>query len=208
MKSTNNLPVESLRKSIDSASQKSKESIKTLMDVNSRQFEAAIETNKKTFDSISKMLYDKEMDPSIVSSFKGNFVKSMKLSEDAIDSIIDVHRKRIDISIDFASKFMELMKDEDLGTKKGNDKLVELIKENFDKSTHLSLENMEKMVAIYNNHLNLVLNFNKKFAETMSSQIGAMFKIQKKGFEPFFMFDMTNEWWKAMGDEKSKSLRY
>jgi hypothetical protein len=65
------------------------------------------------------------------------------------------------------------------------------------------MANMEKIVSIYNDHLNLVLNFNKKFAENMNSQITAMFKVQKKNIDPFFGLEMANEWWKTMNDEKA-----
>ena len=205
MKNTINKQAETLKKSIDSVSQSSKESIKTLIESNSKQFDSALETNKKTFDSISKMLYEKEMDPTIVSAFKSTFGKSIKMSEDVIDSIIDSHTTRIDLTIDFTTKFMELVKNEDLNTKEGVDKLVELVKENFDKSSELSMGNMEKIVNIYNDHLNLALNFNKKFGENINSQITSMFKLQKKNIDSFFAMDMVTEWWKNVSEEKSKA---
>jgi len=204
MKNTINKQAETLKKSIDNVSQNSKESIKTLIDSNSKQFDSALETNKKTFDSISKMLYEKEMDPSIVSAFKTTFGKGIKLSEDVIDSIIDSHTRRIDLSIDFTTKFMEIVKNEDLNSKEGIDKLVDLVKENFDRSTELSMNNMEKIVSVYNDHLNLALNFNKKFGENINSQIMSMFKLQKKNIDSFFAMDMVTEWWKNVGEEKSK----
>ncbi|HSY76887.1 MAG TPA: hypothetical protein VK890_08525 [Bacteroidia bacterium] len=205
MKNTINKQAETLKKSIDSVSQSSKESIKTLIESNSKQFDSALETNKKTFDSISKMLYEKEMDPTIVSAFKSTFGKGIKMSEDVIDSIIDSHTTRIDLTIDFTTKFMELVKNEDLNTKEGVDKLVELVKENFDKSSELSMGNMEKIVNIYNDHLNLALNFNKKFGENINSQITSMFKLQKKNIDSFFAMDMVTEWWKNVSEEKSKA---
>ncbi|MGP8215721.1 MAG: hypothetical protein ACLQQ4_09185 [Bacteroidia bacterium] len=204
MKNTINKQAETLKKSIDNVSQSSKESIKSLIDSNSKQFDSALETNKKTFDSISKMLYEKEMDPSIVSAFKTTFGKGIKLSEDVIDSIIDSHTRRIDLSIDFTTRFMEILKNEDLNSKEGVDKLVELVKENFDKSTELSMNNMEKIVSVYNDHLNLALNFNKKFGENINSQIVSMFKLQKKNIDSFFAMDMVTDWWKNVGEEKSK----
>ena len=205
MKNTINKQAETLKKSIDSVSQSSKESIKTLIESNSKQFDSALETNKKTFDSISKMLYEKEMDPTIVSAFKSTFGKSIKMSEDVIDSIIDSHTTRIDLTIDFTTKFMELVKTEDLNTKEGLDKLVDLVKENFDKSSELSMGNMEKIVAVYNDHLNLALNFNKKFADNINSQITSMFKLQKKNIDSFFAMDMVTDWWKNVSEEKSKA---
>ncbi|MGP8217247.1 MAG: hypothetical protein ACLQQ4_16890 [Bacteroidia bacterium] len=205
MKNTISKQAETLRKSIDNVSQNSKESIKTLIDSNSKQFDAALENNKKTFDSISKLLYEKELDPSLVGSFKTTFGKGIKLSEDVIDSIIDSHTKRIDLSIDFTSRFMDIIKNEDLNTKEGINKLVDLVKENFDKSTELSMNNMEKIVSVYNDHLNLALNFNKKFADNINSQIESMFKLQKKNINTFLANEMVTEWWKAITEEKVKA---
>jgi hypothetical protein len=204
MKNTINKQVESLKKNIDSASLKSKETIKTLVDTNSRQFDSAIDANSKTFNSISKMLYEKEMDPSIVSSFKSTFGKSIKLSEDTIDSIIDSHTRRMDLSTDFMTRFLEIIQNEDVTTKEGVEKLIELVKENFDKSVESSIQNMEKTVSLYNDHLNLALNFNKKFADNISSQINAMFSLQKKNMDSFFSGDMVSEWWKTESKEKVK----
>jgi hypothetical protein len=202
MRHTNNQQAEALKKSINNVSEKSKESIKTLIDVNSKQFESAVENNKKAFDSVSKMLYEKEMDPGIVSAFKTTFGRGIKLSEDAIDSIIDVQKTTIELNIDFATKFMDIIKSEDMNTKKGTEKLAALVKEHFDESTELALENMGKMVSIYNENLNLALNFNKKFADNMNSQLVSMFKIQKKNFDTFFGADMFTEWWKTGTNEK------
>ena len=83
--------------------------------------------------------------------------------------------------------------------------LMELVKENFDKSAELSMNNMEKIVNVYNDHLNLALNFNKKFADNINTQISSMFKLQKKNIDSFFSMDMVNEWWKNVGEEKSKA---
>ncbi|MGP8215527.1 MAG: hypothetical protein ACLQQ4_08190 [Bacteroidia bacterium] len=202
MKNTISKQSETLKKSIDTVSQNSKESIKSVIESTAKQFDSAIESNKKTFDSISKLLYEKEMDPSIVSSFKSNFGKSIKLSEDAIDSVIDSHTSRIELSIDFTTKFMDIIKNEDLSTAEGRDKLVTLVKENFEQSTELSMHNMEKIIAVYNDHLNHALNFNKKFADNINSQIISMFKLQKKSIDNFFDMDMITEWWKNVGGEK------
>ncbi len=204
MKSTINKQIKTLKKSIEDVSRNSKENIKSVIESNTKQFDSAVDTNKKAFDSISKMLYEKEMDPSIVSVFKSTFGKSIKMSEDVIDSIIDSYIQRMDLSIDFTSRFMEIVKNENLNTKEGIDKLVELVKESFDKSSGLSMSNMEKVVLVYNDHLHLALNFNKKFADNINSQITSMFKLQKKNMDSFFALDMVAEWWKNVGEEKAK----
>jgi hypothetical protein len=142
------------------------------------------------------------MDPSIVSSFKSLFSKSIKLSEDTIDSIIDSYTQRTDLSIDFTTSLMDALQNEDLSTKEGVEKVIDLVKENLEKSSELSMKNMEKIVSVYNNHLNLALNFNKKFADNINSQIEAMFKLQKENMDSFLSLDMVNEWWKTESKEK------
>jgi alanyl-tRNA synthetase len=199
MKTTINKQAETLKKRIDNVSKNSKDNIKSLIESNTKQFDAALETNKKTFNSISKMLYEKELDPSIVSAFKSSLGKEVKLSEEVIDSIIDSHTKGIDLNIDFTSRFMDILNNEDLQSEEGINKLVELVKENFSKTSELSMNYLEKIVSVYNQQLNLTLNFNKNFADTMNSQIASMFKLQKKSIDTFFATNMITEWWKNLG---------
>jgi hypothetical protein len=142
------------------------------------------------------MLYEKELDPSIINSIKNSLGKGTKLSEDAIDSIIDSHTRRLDLSIDFTTKFIEILNNEDLSSNEGLNKLVELVRDNFNQSTELSMNNLEKLVSVYNSHLNMALNFNKNFAETINSQIAAMFELQKKNLDTFFATNLLTEWWK------------
>jgi hypothetical protein len=205
MKHTNHKPTETLRKSLDGVSERSKESIKSLIETNSKQFNAVLETNKKTFDSLSKMLHDKELDPDILSTFKSSFGKSIKLSEEVTDAIIDSHTRRVNLSIDFANRFMELIKTEDLSTKEGTAKLIDLVKENLEESTALSAENMKKSIELYNEHLNFALNFNRKFADNMNGQVAAMFKLQKKYVDVFYGLDTITDWWKNHEEEKVKA---
>ncbi|NNM94007.1 MAG: hypothetical protein HKL88_00920, partial [Bacteroidia bacterium] len=68
--------------------------------------------------------------------------------------------------------------------------------DNFNQSPELSIHNLEKLVSVYNSHLNMALNFNKNFAETINSQIAAMFELQKKNLDTFFATNLLTEWWK------------
>ncbi len=201
MKNTVHKHAETLKKHVDGVAEKSRERMKHLVDANSKHFENAVKANAKNFDAVSKMLYEKELDPSIVSAFKNNFIKSLKLSEETIDSIIDSSKERVGLSIDFTTKFADAIKHEDLTTTEGVETLIEMLKENIDKSTELSLRNMEKVTSIYNDHLNLVLGFNKRFAETINSQVLSLFKMQKRTADKATS-DIANEWWKATHEEK------
>jgi hypothetical protein len=94
------------------------------------------------------------------------------------------------------------MKDEDINSKKGSEKLINLVKEHFDGATELSMRNMERIISSYNENLNLALNFNKKFAENINDQLVSLFKLQKKSFDTLFGHDIYPEWWKATANEK------
>lgn len=194
MKNSNGHHVESLKKSMENASEKSKESIKTLIDSSSKHFESAFEKNMKVFNTVSKTLTEKEMDPSIVNTLKSDFGRSIKLSDHFVDAIIDYQTKGIDLSIEFASEIMGILTGEDINTLKGVERMVDILHNNLEKSTELSIKNMEKMIALYNEHLNLALNFNKVFADNINSQLSILFKVQKKNMTDLFGLNMMNEW--------------
>ena len=205
MKSTNGKQTEILKKSMDNAFKNSKESIRSVIQSNTKQFDSAIEANKKTFESISKTLNEKEIDPSIVNSFKTAFGKSIKMSEDVIDSVIDSHSSRINDSIDFTTRFMEIISASDFNKKEGLSNLMELVMENLERSAALSMSNMQKIGTVYNEHLNLVVGFNKKFADRMNTQITAMYNAQPKSMGSFSALDMVTEWWKKDITEKAEA---
>ncbi|MGP8216571.1 MAG: hypothetical protein ACLQQ4_13475 [Bacteroidia bacterium] len=186
MKNTLNQQTEMLKKNMETVSQKSKESIKNLVDANTESFNSAFEANNKTFSSISKALYDNELDPAIARNIRSAYAKGLKLSEDTIDSIIDAHTKNLGLSVDFTTKFVDAIRQQDLGTDEGVENLLNLVQENLDKTTKLSFDNMQKFASVYNDHLNLALNFNKQFADIFSAQIDAMFNLQKKNLAPFY----------------------
>jgi len=208
MKNTINKQTETLRKSVDSVSHSSKETIKALVDSNTKQFDSVLDANKKTFDSISKLLHEKEVDPAFISIIKNTFNKSVKLSEDVIDTVIDSHCKRIDQSINFVARFMDVLKTEDMSSKEGMDKLLELAKENLESSTNLTMENIEKMIHAYSEHLNLALTFNRKFAENVQSYANSLIDNHAKNRENSFSFpyysDLAFDWWRKP-EEKEKT---
>ena len=95
--------------------------------------------------------------------------------------------------MEFTAKLLEIVKGEDLNTPEGVNKIVELAKENLDRSTELSINNLSKINTVYNEHLNLAVTFNKKFADTINSQVASVFKLQNKNIYPI---DTIADWWK------------
>jgi hypothetical protein len=193
MKTTTNKQTETLKSSIVNASRSSKESIRTLIQSNSLLFNAALEKSGKTFSSITKLLSENQLDPTFVSDYKGTLVKSLELSEGVVNSIIESHTKRVEQTVEFTAKLLEIVKGEDLNTAEGVNKIVELAKENLDRSTELSINNLGKINSVYNEHLNLAVAFNKKFADSINSQVASVFKLQNKNIYPI---DTIADWWK------------
>jgi len=193
MKTTTSKQTETLKSSIDNASRSSKESIRTLIQSNSLLFNSALEKSSKTFSNITKLLSENQLDPAFVSDYKGTLVKSLELSEGVVNSIIDSHTKRVEQTVEFTAKLLEIVKSEDLNTSEGVNKIVELAKENLDRSTELSINNLGKINTVYNEHLNLAVTFNKKFADTINSQVASVFKLQSKSIYPI---DTIADWWK------------
>ncbi|HTA81328.1 MAG TPA: hypothetical protein VK783_00210 [Bacteroidia bacterium] len=193
MKTTTSKQTETLKSSIDNASRSSKESIRTLIQSNSLLFNSALEKSSKTFSNITKLLSENQLDPAFVSDYKGTLVKSLELSEGVVNSIIDSHTKRVEQTVEFTAKLLEIVKSEDLNTSEGVNKIVELAKENLDRSTELSINNLGKINTVYNEHLNLAVAFNKKFADTINSQVASVFKLQSKSIYPI---DTIADWWK------------
>jgi len=194
---------EELKKNVDKVSHSSKETIKTLIDSNTKQFGLILDANKKTFESISKLLKEKSVDPALTNAITSTFSKSIKLSEETIDSVIDSHSKRIAQSINFVSRFTEILKSDDITSKEGVSKLLDLAKDNLETSTALTMENIEKMVQAYSEHLNLALAFNRKFAENIQTYVNSLVHNQKRSSDMFPYGDVAFDWWKK-AEEKEK----
>ncbi|HTA83494.1 MAG TPA: hypothetical protein VK783_11185 [Bacteroidia bacterium] len=192
---------ETLKKNINRVSQKSKDAIKNLFERDSKQLNSALKDNLKGFDSISKILCEKEIDPSIINPIKSFFIKSIVLHEYIADLVMNSHTQRINLFADFSTRITDAVKDDDLNSREGIERLFGMVNENLDKSTELSLQNMENIALLYNDHLNLVLNSNKKLAERIDSKIVSMYKLYGKDVEASILMDMVSNWWKNIGEE-------
>jgi len=185
----------SLKKKIGYVSNKLKDNTRNLVDVNSKQFNSAIEANSKTFNSINKILAEREIDPCIVGVVRSVFIKNIQLSESTMDSIIDSYNKRMELFVDFSNKFTDALKELDLNSREGIEVLMALIQDNLDKSTELSLQNMEQIAELYYSNLNIVLTYNRKFSAELNSQSEAKFFGNKKKIDSVILLERVSEWW-------------
>jgi len=187
MNATLNEKAEKIKSSIKGTAEKSKETIKEFIDTNKKYVGEAIDSNKKIVDSIKERFDQQEVDDSVTDTVKDTFGKSVELAEDALDSIINSYTRQIEMNVDFNTKLVDAIKE---SKTEYPEKVLELIRENFEASHKLTVDNTKEILDFYNKHTNLAVNFNQKFGENINSQMESLFNLQGKGLNKFA------EWWK------------
>jgi hypothetical protein len=200
MKNTINEKAERIKKTIHGSAEKSREAIREIIKSNSKHIDSALDSNKKIIDSFKTKFNHEHIDSSITDTVKKTFGKSIELSEDSIDSIINGYSKQMEFFVDFNTKLVEAIQEISIG---GNEKALELIHENFEKLRLLTINNTHEIIDSYNKHTNLALNFNKKFSDNVSTQIESFSKLRDNNIKMFSGW--TSEWWKE-GREKNATV--
>src|ERR1035437_8430965 len=191
MNDTLNIKSEKIKNSIKGTAEKSKETIREIIASNNKYIGNALDSNKKIVDSIKEKLDQQEIEDSVTDNLKSSFGKSVELAEDALDSIINSYTRQMEMNVDFNTKLVDAIKD---SGDKNNDKLLNLIHENFEASHQLTINNTKEILDFYNKHTNLAVNFNQKFGESINAQIESLFNIQSRGLNKFTSW--ASEWWK------------
>ncbi len=201
MKKSSNGQTQRLKENIETVSKKSKETIREIIDSSSKQFENALDVNKKFIDSLEKQVFNREfIDTSLVSEVKKAFGDSVELSEEAIDKIIDMQSAQLQSSIDFNAKLAETLKNLDASDGDGISELMNMIEKNMEESSKQSIKNSKMMAEIYNKHLNLALNFNERFSKNINNQVQILNRFQSRNTEIFS--DWATNWWKQSAKEE------
>ena len=196
MRTSVNDHADKLKQNIISVSDNSKETIRKMIGSASKDFENALDLNKELIESIEKQIYNGAYsNPSLISEVKKTFGNSVELSEEAIDYIIDIHNDQLQSNIDTNLELMDTIKNQDFEDKENRLELIKIIEKNFEKITKQLNENTKKITDMYNKHLNLSINFNKKFSENITSQLQMLNGFHNKNLE-----SMT-EWWKTAKEE-------
>lgn len=199
MNTKHNAKSENIKNNIKQTAEKSKETIREIIDTNSKFFDSALDTNKKVVESIKKKLNQQEIEDTLTSTVKDTFLKSVELSENAIDTIINSYQKQLEWNIDLNTKLIDAFNE---NYSKSPEKVLNLIYENFEKTRQLSIDNTKELVEFYNKHTNLAVNFNKKFGENISTQVEVLARIQNQGIGKFN--EWATDWWK----ENEKETKY
>ena len=194
---TLNEKAEEIKDTIKGTTEKSKETIREIISSSSKFIGEALDTNQKFVDSVKDKLNLQNMEDTITNDLKNTFGKSVELAEDTIDIIMNSYSKQMEMNVDINSKLVDAIKDTN-GYSPEN--VLNLIKNNFEASREMYINNTKEILAAYNKHTNLAVNFNKKFGESINTQIESIFDLQTRGFHKFS--ELTSEWWKQT--EKSE----
>ncbi|MBI2271256.1 MAG: hypothetical protein HYU69_13010 [Bacteroidetes bacterium] len=190
------------KENIEAVSQKSKETIREIIDSSSKQIESAFDANKKFVESLEKQFFNKEFaSTSLISETKKAFGNSIELSEDAIDTIIDIQSQQLQSCVDFNAKLADALRNLDVSDNEEIQSLIQLIEKRLEESSNQSIANTKKMTDIYNKHINLALNFNERFSKNLNNQVQILNHFQKKNAEIFS--DWATHWWKDAVKEEA-----
>jgi hypothetical protein len=198
MKNTLNEKAEKIKGIINGTAEKSKETIREMIESNTKYLGTALDSNKKLVDSIKKQLDEQAIDDSVTLSMKKTFGKSIELAEDTLDSIINSYTRQMELNVDFNTRLVDAIKE---SNGKNNDKVLQLIQDNFEQSRQLTIKNTQEILDFYNKHTNLALNFNEKFGENIHAQLNSLFSIQTKGLNKFT--EWASDWWKQNKKENA-----
>lgn len=194
MDSTLNSKAEKIKSKIKETAEKSKDAIRKFIDSNRKQVGVAIDSNKKIVDSINEKMGQELGSDKITDNVKDAFGKSVALTEDALDGIINSYTKQMEMNVDYSTQLIDTIKD---SKTENPEKVLDLIQKNFEDSHQMALNNTKEMLDFYSKHTNLAVNFNAKFGEVINSQIESLFKIHGRGVNR--LTDWASEWWKEEG---------
>ncbi|MFI5148297.1 MAG: hypothetical protein ACHQRM_01080 [Bacteroidia bacterium] len=172
----------SLKAKINGSADLNKETLRKLVETNHRLIQEAMESNKKLVDSIKEKLKEQSVSGTLAEPLKENFQKTISVSEDALDGIINSYSRQMKQNMDFNSQIIDAIQDvRTLDT----EKILELVKDNFEKSNQLTIQSTKDVMDCYRRHIALASKFNERFADSIRAQIDAMFNFQRmstKGF--------------------------
>lgn len=192
---------EKLKISMERATRKSKETIRNIVDSSSKQIESALDANKDFIESLENQFFTSDhLDGSLVSEVKRNFGNSVELSEETIDTILDIQSGQLKSTIEFNEKLAVAIRNLDGTDNEGTEELLGSIEEHIEESSNQSIENTKKMTDIYNKHVNLVVNFNDRFSKNVNNQLRMLNRFQSKNKERFN--DWAADWWRSTSKEE------
>jgi hypothetical protein len=206
MKNTITEKAEKIKTIVEESASKSREVMQDIISLNSRYLDQALDSNKAIVDKLREQIEGPDKDSPILENIRKAFGKSVELSEETIDSILDSYNKQLKLSQDHTTRILEALKETTLNgqDRKVADKLMKMVQENFEETLKMLESNRASLIDSYNKHINLALNFNQKFGESITAQMDVYQELQTKSFEAFG--SMVTEWWKLPDNKKQQSV--
>jgi hypothetical protein len=179
----------------DSAA-KSRETVQDILNINNQFLDQAIHSNKVLVDNIRNQFPDKGLNAPVFENIHKAFGKSVELSEETIDQILDVYNKQLKRYVDYTSELVNTLQENFLDgkNKAAGEKMLKLIQENLEQSLESLDTQVKSLLDSYNKHANLAINFNKKFGENIQAQLELCQEIHSKSMGAFT--NWATEWWK------------
>jgi hypothetical protein len=174
---------------------KPKEAIKELVNLNYQVLEHTLATGKKMVEEVKQTIPLKENTDTFLDIYDVSLDKSIKLTEETATGMVDAYKKRMELYDNFNTKLMDSVKE--IATAMSPldmEKVLKLIKDNFDLSKNVMNEGMKSVIETYNKHMGVALNFNQKFSDTIIAQFKMFKEMNEKSVS--FYNNLTTEWWK------------
>ncbi len=174
---------------------KSKEVIKEVATLNNKVLEQTLATGKKMVEEIKQAVPPKENTEAFLDIYDRGLDKTIKLTEETATGMVDGYKKRMELYDNFNSKLMDAVKEMATAMSPLDmEKVLKLIKDNFDLSKHVINEGMKSVIETYNKNMGVALSFNQTFSDTMIAQF-KMFKDMHQNSVSLYN-NLSTEWWK------------
>ncbi len=196
MKNNVSEKTENMKTVLGDTALKSKEAVKEIIHLNTRLLNEALESNKVLVNGIRDQFQLSDKNTSLFSAMNKTFGKSIELSEETIDHVLDSYNTQVKLYLEHNTKLIDAIKESATfsANNEGLDKVLKLVKENFESAVNTMNTSTQAIIESYNKHTSLALNFNKKIAETISSQFHNYNQIQQNSMKAFSGW--ASEWWK------------
>jgi hypothetical protein len=196
MKSSVTEKAEKIKTIIGDTALKSKEAVQEIISMNTRYLDQALDSNKVIVEGIRQQFQFSEQGTPIFDTLNKAFGKSVELSEETIDSIIEGYNKQIQLYVDYNTRLIDTIKESATYSSNNGEieKILKVIHDSFESSVNAMNASMKTIIESYNKHTNLALNFNKKFGDNVTAQLGVFSELQTGSMNIFSSW--ASEWWK------------
>jgi len=195
MNTTETKKTEKVKPIVSDSAFKTKEAIKEAANLNYQVLEHTLATGKKIMEEAKQVVPLKENIETFLDIYDTNLDKTIKLTEETATGMVDTYKKRMELFENFNTKLMESVKEMTIAMSPLDmEKVLKLIKDNFDLSKNIVTEGMKSVIETYNKHMGVALNFDQKINDTMIAQFKMFKDMNEKSIS--FYNNLSTEWWK------------